>query len=96
MSKSKDVDAASDHVVVMQTFEMSWQRKRKEWQFPTERFITYEASDESSCRYFGIGKEVEVVETVTVPQAYVRSISQDGTMEIGAIASPSVTGVRSA
>lgn len=84
------------HVVVMQTFKLSWQRKRKEWQFPKERFVEYEPSDETWCRYFGIGKEVEITETVTIPQAYVRSVSPNGSMEIGAIAEPTVTGVRSA
>ena len=31
------------------------------WKFPKERFVTYQKSDESWCRYFGIGKEIPEV-----------------------------------
>lgn len=31
-----------------------------DWIFPKERFVTYEISDESWCRYFGIGKEATI------------------------------------
>lgn len=80
----------------MQTFELRYERRRKVWQFPTERFVRYESSDESWCRFFGIGKEVEVVESITIPNAYVRSVSPDGSVELGAIAEPAVTDVCSA
>ena len=83
-------------VVVMQTFELQYERRRKVWQFPQERFVQYAASDETWCRFFGIGKEVEVVESVTIPNAYVRSVSPDGSIEFGAIAEPVVTEVCSA
>ncbi len=80
----------------MQTFELSLQRRRREWHFPEERFVAYESTDEAWCRPLGIGKEVETVDTLTVPRAYIRSISRDGTMNIGALAEPTVTGVRPA
>lgn len=31
----------------------------KKWQFPTERYWQYEASDEGWCRYFDVGHEVD-------------------------------------
>lgn len=84
------------HVVAMQTFEVTYKRRRKIWQFPKERFVLYETHDESWCRFFGIGNEVDVVESVTIPNAYIRSVSPDGSIEFGAIAEPVVTAVCSA
>lgn len=34
------------------------------YQFPQDPFITYELKDESWCRYFGIGKDVEVRQVI--------------------------------
>ena len=91
MDNRTDVDDAPVHGIVMQTFELRYQRCLKVWQFPRERFVRYEQLDESWCRFFGIGKEVEVVERITIPNAYVRSVSPDGSIEFGAIAEPVVT-----
>lgn len=49
--------------------ELKVTTRKRVWQFPKERFVTYEPSDESWCRFFGIGKEIEVTETVTYPEA---------------------------
>lgn len=54
--------------------ELSFTEKLKRWGFPKERFVTYEPSDESWCRYAGIGREVTVLRTVTFPQAAIVSI----------------------
>lgn len=52
--------------------------KKRVWQFPVERFVTYEPSDELWCRPLGIGCEIEVTERHTI-RARVRSISmKDG------------------
>lgn len=40
------------------------------WQFPNERFIEYEKSDERWCRYFRIGRDVET----NVPLFYVMNM----------------------
>ena len=39
---------------------------RPVWKFPDEPFVQYEASDESWCRYFGIGKEVLIRDSITL------------------------------
>lgn len=44
--------------------------------FPEDRFVKYEAKDEEWCRYFGIGREVEVSTTLSMPRA--RLVSFDG------------------
>jgi hypothetical protein len=55
-------------------FSITYQRTRKVWQFPQERFVTYELSDESWCRFFGFGKEVEITETVEFPNCQLTSV----------------------
>ena len=80
----------------MQTFEIKYERRQKVWQFPQERFVRYDASDESWCRCFGIGEEAEVVERITIPNAYIRSVSSDGVIKIEAIEASVVTEVRPA
>lgn len=49
-------------------FKPTFQRKTVRWVFPEDRFVTYEPSDESRCRFFGIGCEIEVVETISFPE----------------------------
>ncbi len=66
-------------------FDMTFKCTKKAWRFPQERFVTYEESDEAWCRYFGIGKEIDVVENVTIGNVYIRSISPDGTMRFSGI-----------
>lgn len=48
--------------------------KRKRWKFPTDRFVSYDDHDEVWARPLGFGKEVEVTETITVPNAVVTSM----------------------
>lgn len=73
--------------MIAEVFDLSVTRRWKQWEFPQQRFVSYETTDESWCRFFGIGKEIEVVETVTFPQAYMREIHADGTFEFGVIPS---------
>lgn len=47
---------------------MSFAYDTREWEFPRDRFITYEANDESWCRALGIGREVLVHRKYEVPQ----------------------------
>lgn len=68
-------------------FELTFEQTRKVWQFPSDRFTKFDESDEEWCRYFGIGKEIEITETVTMPRAYVSDMCDDGTIEITCIAS---------
>lgn len=74
--------------MAVETFELTFTSRRKKWQFPKESFVTYEDSDESWCRYFGIGREVTVTEETRIPQAYVKKVNPDGSMEFGAISTP--------
>jgi hypothetical protein len=55
----------------------------QQWEFPQERFVTYEESDERWCRFFGIGKDVVVVRKTTIPNAVIRYIG-DGEFEFEA------------
>lgn len=70
-------------------FSVSTTRKTRRWQFPSSRFVTYEPQDEQWCRFFGIGEEVEITETLTIPQAYLESF-QDGVATFRAIPTPGV------
>jgi hypothetical protein len=45
------------------------------WQFPKERFVTYERSDIEWCRYFGIGEEKLSKVLFVMPDAYCTAIS---------------------
>ena len=63
--------------------------KRKVWQFPKDRFIQYDQSDEEWCRYFKIGKEVEVTDTIEIPNAEIVYISD---VEMKVIAHPQELG----
>jgi hypothetical protein len=45
--------------------------KRKVWEFPKERFVTYESSDEKWARPLGFGREVEITETMFIPRAVI-------------------------
>lgn len=45
---------------------VQWQREETVWEFPRERFVTYEPSDERMCRFCGWGREV--TKTVTYSQ----------------------------
>lgn len=44
------------------------------WEFPKERFCSYGPEDESWCRFFGIGREVEVDEAIEIPQCRIESV----------------------
>jgi hypothetical protein len=37
---------------------------KRVWEFPKDRFVTYEPTDEPWCRYFGFGREVTVYTAV--------------------------------
>ena len=73
--------------------ELSWSRRRKIWQFPSDPFVTYEPSDEAWCRPLGIGKEVEITEVMLAPNAYMSAISIDGSMTFRGLAPPTITQV---
>ena len=49
------------------TQSLTFVSKVKRWYFPKNDLVQYEQSDESWCRYFGIGKEIEVVEESVFP-----------------------------
>lgn len=72
-------------------FSLEMKRTVRRWQFPQHRFVEYEPSDEAWCRYCGIGKEVDVIETVTIPKAVVRSISPNIETDNFGIAEAGVT-----
>jgi hypothetical protein len=58
-------------------------QKRKRWKFPTERFVTYEDSDEEWCRYFGIGHEVEYTPVIEMQNALVEAADYDTVRFVG-------------
>uniref|UniRef100_A0A6M3IMC2 Uncharacterized protein n=1 Tax=viral metagenome TaxID=1070528 RepID=A0A6M3IMC2_9ZZZZ len=60
-----------------ETFYFTVVTKKKVWEFPPNRFIIYEESDEKWCRPLGIGQEIEVKETMEIPHAYVESMNED-------------------
>lgn len=45
-----------------------------QWQFPKERFVTYERSDTEWCRYFGIGEEKLSKVLFVMPDAWCTAI----------------------
>ncbi len=55
-------------------FTMTYSRTKKVWQFPKYRFVEYEAKDEEWCRRLGFGKGVEMIETITIPNAVMNGI----------------------
>lgn len=59
---------------------------RTKWEFPKERFVTYEPSDERWCRPLGIGREITIQETINYPRAYVSSIDDKGNINFVAFA----------
>jgi len=59
----------------METMSITFYQQRKRWKFPEGQFITYEESDESWCRFFGIGEEVEETVTVTIPHAMITEVN---------------------
>lgn len=48
----------------------------RRWQFPKERFVTYGPEDESWCRFFGIGEEVDVQEILELPNCHVTKVNE--------------------
>lgn len=56
---------------------MSVMSSRQSWQFPKERFVEYDASDEDWCRYFVIGQEVTVVDEFVMQDAYLVPTGQN-------------------
>jgi hypothetical protein len=40
------------------------------YKFPQERFVQYEPKDEEWCRYFGLGKDVQVRQVIEMEKAY--------------------------
>jgi hypothetical protein len=79
-------EMAEDAIAILRTFPFQrfdqWAAERcrcsfsltrtvKKWQFPSERFVTYTPEDEPWCRFFGIGREVEVQESVEFDAANV-------------------------
>lgn len=65
------------------TCELTMTHRRKVWEFPRDRFITYEPSDEANCRALGLGREVAITETTVVPRAVVEF--RDGAYQITAL-----------
>lgn len=61
-----------------QVISITYTRRTRVWVFPKNRFVQYGPSDERWCRFFGIGREEEVVETVTIPRAIVESVTENG------------------
>lgn len=57
------LDAPCSHVQVIGP-------ARTIYKFPKERFVQYEPKDEEWCRYFGIGKEVQVRQVIDMEKAY--------------------------
>ena len=72
------------------TFHIELRHRVKRWVFPASRFVEYGRTDEEWCRFFGVGHEVETEESITIPQAYIRSIDLDGSIEFGAVPSPGI------
>lgn len=54
----------------------------KVWRFPQDRFIAYGPEDERTCRYFGIGEEVEEERSLTLPNCVVTSVKGGKDREI--------------
>lgn len=50
--------------------QISYHQSKRVWQFPRGRFVEYGPEDESWCRFFGIGEEVEVVQRVVLENMY--------------------------
>ena len=72
----------------MQTISLTTTRRIKIWKFPEDRFIEYEPHDEAGCRFFGIGEEIDVIESTTIPNAVITNIATDGTVTFQALAIP--------
>lgn len=54
---SGEVFNLNGHVVKIDNSLKPTINEGTDWIFPKEKFITYEKSDESWCRYFGIGRQ---------------------------------------
>lgn len=67
-------------------YSVAYSLRRKVWQFPDDRFVRYDKSDEAWARPLGFGKEIEVIETVTVPRAVCVGFS-DGALQFKALSS---------
>lgn len=48
-------------------------KKYVRWEFPQERFVTYEPGDAPWCRYFGIGHEVECHTVYEIKESLLQS-----------------------
>ena len=56
-------------MIQAETVRLEFIHSSKRWKFPDNRFVSYEKSDESWCRFFGMGKEITVEERTVIPQA---------------------------
>ena len=56
------------------TTSITMAHKVKRWEFPVERFVEYEPKDEEWCRPARIGREVESIQTVTIPNVRITSV----------------------
>lgn len=50
---------------------LSFTTRRKVWEFPKDKFCRYEASDELWARPLGFGREIEVKDTLVIPNAVI-------------------------
>lgn len=55
------------------------------WQFPDDKFVTYEPSDEEWCRPLGIGREVRAEKLLSIPVALCAVTHQYGNSLAGLI-----------
>lgn len=58
---------------------------KKRWKFPDDRFVSYDQSDESWCRYLGIGHEVEYNPVIEMQNAFVEDADYDRVRFVGSI-----------
>ena len=85
MTNDVDGSAGSD-CYTAPTYSLAYTFRRLVWKFPDDKFVRYDKSDEVWARPLGFGKEVEVVQSVTVPRAVCVGFS-DGALHFKALAS---------
>ena len=62
-------------ILLPETLELRLETTGRKWEFPKDRFVEYEKSDEAWARPLGFGKEVDTKVCIKIPNAYAVSVS---------------------
>ena len=69
-------------IISVPTADITIHVTKRKWDFPRERFVEYEPQDELWCRPLGIGREVDAMDTIEIPNAVLTQFNVDASGRI--------------